>query len=85
MIETTYLVLAIPILILILACLVIYNKLVFRRNLFKDAYSRIDAELKRRYDLIPSLLERLKTNLTNEQEILEVKIGKKEFYKVITK
>ena len=72
MIETTYLVLAIPILILILACLVIYNKLVFRRNLFKDAYSRIDAELKHRYDLIPSLLERLKTNLTNEQEILEV-------------
>ena len=72
MIETTYLVLAIPILLLILACLVIYNKLVFRRNLFKDAYSRIDTELKHRYDLIPSLLERLKTHQTNEQEILEV-------------
>ena len=71
MIETTFLILAIPILLLILACLVIYNKLVFRRNLFKNAYSQIDSQLKHRYDLIPNLLERVKAYPKYEKEILE--------------
>ena len=71
MIETTFLISAIPILLLILACLVIYNKLVIRRNLFKNAYSQIDAQLKHRYDLIPNLLECVKAYPRHEQEILE--------------
>lgn len=71
MIETTFLILAIPILLLILACLVIYNRLVFRRNLFKNAYSQIDSQLKHRYDLIPNLLERVKAYPRYEKEIWE--------------
>ena len=65
---------AIPILLLILACLVIYNKLVIRRNLFKNAYSQIDAQLKRRYDLIPDLEECMKAYMKNEPETLEAVI-----------
>ncbi|NIR16315.1 MAG: LemA family protein, partial [Desulfobacterales bacterium] len=53
-------VLAILIILPILACMLIYNKLVIRRNLLKDAYSQIDVALKRRYDIIPNLLESLK-------------------------
>ena len=71
MIETTFLISAIPILLLTLACLVTYNKLVIRRNLFKNAYSQIDAQLKHRYDLIPNLLECVKAYPRHEQEILE--------------
>lgn len=71
MIETTYLISAIPILLLILACLVIYNKLAIRRDLFKNAYSQIDTQLKHRYDLIPNLLECVKAYPRHEQELLE--------------
>jgi LemA protein len=35
----------------------IYNKLVGLRNRFKNAYAQIDVQLKRRYDLIPNLVE----------------------------
>lgn len=54
--------------------MLIYNKLVIRRNLLKDAYSQIDVELKRRYDLIPNLLECLKAYMKNEPETLEAVI-----------
>jgi LemA protein len=71
MIGTTISILAILILLPILACMRIYNKLVIRRNLLKDAYFQIDNELKRRYDLIPNLLESLKTHMKKEPETLE--------------
>ena len=71
MIGTTISILAILILLPILACMLIYNKLVIRRNLLKDAYSQIDKELKRRYDLIPNLLECLKAYMKKKPEILE--------------
>jgi LemA protein len=71
MIATIISILAILIILPILACMLIYNKLVIRRNLFKDAYSQIDVELKRRYDLIPNLLECLKAYMKNEPETLE--------------
>jgi LemA protein len=48
--------------------------LVIRRNLFKNAYSQIDAQLKRRYDLIPDLEECMKAYMKNEPEILEAVI-----------
>lgn len=54
--------------------MLIYNKLVIRRNLFKDAYSEMDVQLKRRYDLIPDLEECLKAHMKNEPETLEAVI-----------
>ena len=74
MIATTISIVAILIILPILACMLIYNKLVIRRNLLKDAYSQIDVELKRRYDLIPNLLECLKAYMKNEPETLEAVI-----------
>jgi LemA protein len=74
MIATIISILAILIILPILSCMLIYNKLVIRRNLFKDAYSQIDVELKRRYDLIPNLLECLRGYMKNESETLETVI-----------
>lgn len=74
MTPTTISILAILIILPILACMLIYNKLVIRINLLKDAYSQIDVELKRRYDLIPNLLECLKAYMKNEPETLQAVI-----------
>src|SRR5208283_2615732 len=49
----------------------VYNKLVTLRNRFKNAYAQIDVQLKRRYDLIPNLVEIAKGYLTHERETLE--------------
>ncbi|MCL4236586.1 MAG: LemA family protein, partial [Deltaproteobacteria bacterium] len=38
----------------------IYNGLVTKKNLFKNAFAQIDVQLKRRYDLIPNLVETAK-------------------------
>ena len=48
-----------------------YNKLVTLRNRFKNAYAQIDVQLKRRYDLIPNLVETAKGYLKHERETLE--------------
>ncbi len=49
----------------------IYNGLVRLRNEVKNAWSQIDVQLKRRYDLIPNLLETVKGYMTHERETLE--------------
>ncbi len=49
----------------------IYNKLVGLRNRFKNAYAQIDVQLKRRYDLIPNLVETAKGYLKHESGTLE--------------
>jgi LemA protein len=48
-----------------------YNLLVSLRNRFKNAYAQIDVQLKRRYDLIPNLVEVAKGYLKHERETLE--------------
>lgn len=52
----------------------IYNKLVALRNRFKNAYAQIDVQLKRRYDLIPNLVETAKGYLEHERGTLEAVI-----------
>ncbi|HSK98734.1 MAG TPA: LemA family protein [Rubrobacteraceae bacterium] len=47
-----------------------YNGLVRRRNETEEAYRQIDVQLKRRYDLIPNLLEGVKKYFRQEQEVL---------------
>jgi len=49
----------------------IYNSLVALRNRFKNAFAQIDVQLKRRYDLIPNLVETAKTYMSHERETLE--------------
>ena len=49
----------------------IYNRLVQLRNRYKNSYAQIDVQLKRRYDLIPNLVEAAKGYLTHERETLE--------------
>jgi LemA protein len=48
----------------------IYNKLVTMRNRYKNAYAQIDVQLKRRYDLIPNLVETAKGYLKHESGTL---------------
>jgi LemA protein len=51
-----------------------YNGLVSRRNETKNAWSQIDVQLKRRYDLIPNLVETAKGYMKHERETLEAVI-----------
>src|SRR5215216_4971252 len=48
-----------------------YNRLVALRNRYKNAYAQIDVQLKRRYDLIPNLVETAKGYIKHERETLE--------------
>jgi LemA protein len=52
----------------------IYNRLVQLRNRFKNAFAQIDVQLKRRYDLIPNLVETAKGYIKHERETLEAVI-----------
>jgi len=53
----------------------IYNSLVALRNRFKNAFAQIDVQLKRRYDLIPNLVEVTKGYLKHESETLEAVVA----------
>lgn len=57
--------------ILIFWVIGIYNKLVKFRERCKNAWSQIDVQLKRRYDLIPNLVETAKGYMAHEKETLE--------------
>ena len=53
----------------------IYNRLVGLRNRFKNAFAQIEVQLKRRYDLIPNLVETAKGYLKHERQTLEAVIA----------
>jgi LemA protein len=53
----------------------IYNKLVTLKNRFTNAFSQIEVQLKRRYDLIPNLVETAKGYMSHERETLEAVIS----------
>ena len=61
--------------VVILMVISIYNRLVALRNRFKNAFSQIDVQLKRRYDLIPNLVETAKGYIKHERETLEAVIS----------
>jgi LemA protein len=66
----TIIVIALPVLI-VLWIILSYNGLVRWRNQVKNAWSQIDVQLKRRYDLIPNLVETVKGYAKHERETLE--------------
>ena len=62
------------ILLAIIIVAAIYNSLVTLRNRYKNSFSQIDVQLKRRYDLIPNLVETAKGYIKHERETLEAVI-----------
>jgi len=61
--------------IVVLFVVMIYNKLVQFRNRYENAFAQIDVQLKRRYDLIPNLVETAKGYMKHEKETLEAVIS----------
>jgi len=57
------------------AAISIYNGLVTKRNAYRNAFSQIDVQLKRRHDLIPNLVETAKAYLKHERETLEAVVA----------
>jgi LemA protein len=64
-------VVAVIVVILAIVLWVLYNGLVRLRNQVKNAWAQIDVQLKRRYDLIPNLVETAKGYMKHERETLE--------------
>ena len=60
--------------VLVVWAIAIYNGLVTLRNRFKNAFSQIDVQLKRRYDLIPNLVESVKGYMAHERGTLDAVI-----------
>jgi LemA protein len=52
----------------------IYNKLISLKNRYQNAFAQIEVQLKRRYDLIPNLVETVKGYMSHERETLEAVI-----------
>lgn len=63
-------ILIVVLVLLVVFAIVTYNGLVRRKNETEEAYRQIDVQLKRRYDLIPNLLEGVKKYFRQEQEVL---------------
>ncbi len=68
-------VLVIPVFFVLMWIVSAYNRLVALRNRFKNAYAQIDVQLKRRYDLIPNLVETAKGYIKHERGTLEAVIA----------
>ena len=69
----TWIVLAVIVAVAVWA-MTVYNGLVTLRNRFKNAFAQIDVQLKRRYDLIPNLVEAVKGYMAHERGTLEAVI-----------
>jgi LemA protein len=59
------------IVLVVVGAIVSYNRFVSQKNLIRDAWANIDTELRRRYDLIPNLVETVKGYASHERETFE--------------
>jgi LemA protein len=69
-VEVLWIVLGILVLLLI-AGVISYNRFVSQKNLIRDSWANIDTELRRRYDLIPNLVETVRGYAAHERETFE--------------
>jgi LemA protein len=69
-VEALWIVLGLVVLVAI-AVVVSYNRFVSQRNQIRNAWANIDTELRRRYDLIPNLVESVRGYAAHEREVLE--------------
>lgn len=72
--SVTTIVTLVVLVVLVFGLIAIYNRLVTLRNRFQNAFAQIEVQLKRRYDLIPNLVEVAKGYLKHERETLEAVI-----------
>lgn len=75
-----WIILIIVIVLLVLWAISTYNKLVALKNRVKDQWAQIDVQLKRRFDLIPNLVETVKGYTKHESETLEAVIKARNTY-----
>ncbi len=67
----TWIIILIILAILVIAVVTIYNKLIRLRNTVKSSWSDIDVQCKKRYDLVPNLVETVKGYASQEKAVFE--------------
>ncbi len=70
----TWIVIGVIVLVLGATVMGVYNKLIALKNRYQNAFAQIEVQLKRRYDLIPNLVETVKGYMAHERETLEAVI-----------
>ena len=71
---TAFIIFLVIIAVIVIYVVSIFNRLVALKNRFKNAFAQIEVQLKRRYDLIPNLIETAKGYIKHERETLEAVI-----------